>query len=91
MGVAIKIAVLVSWRTAPCLFDNLIICSLRLKKGILFLKMLLCFRFCAFGFAAIPHPSCYLTSVVDKTCRGPVIAPFSLQLFSYAGGVPGIK
>ena len=81
MGVAIKIAVLVSWRTAPCLFDNLIICSLRFKKDVLFFKMLLCFRFCAFGFEAIAHPICYLTSAVDKTCRGPVTASFSLQLF----------
>ena len=36
--------------------------------------MLLCFGFCAFGFEAIPHPSCYLTSIVDKTHHGPAIA-----------------
>ena len=52
--------------------------------------MLLCFGFCSFGFEAIPHPSCYLTSIVDKAHHCPVIAPFSVQLlqfFSYAGGV----
>ena len=80
MGVAIKIAVLVSWRTAPCLFDNLIICSLRFKKDVLFFKMLLCFGLCAFGFEAIPHPSCYLTSIVDETHHFPVTTPFFVQL-----------
>ena len=52
--------------------------------------MLLCFGFCAFGFEALPYPSCYLTSTVDKTHHGPVIAPFSVQLlqfFSYTRGV----
>ena len=34
----------------------------------------------AFGFEAIPHPSCYLTSIVNKTHHGTVIAPFSVQL-----------
>ena len=30
---------------------------------------------------AIPHPSCYLTNIVDKTHHRPVIAPnFSVQL-----------
>ena len=33
-----------------------------------------CFGFCAFGFEAMPHPSCYLTSIMDKTRRKPVIA-----------------
>ena len=27
--------------------------------------MLLCFRFSPFGFEAIPHRSCYLTSIAD--------------------------
>ena len=52
--------------------------------------MLLYFGFCACGFEAIPHPSCYHSSIMDKTDHGPVIVPFSvqlLQLFSYAGGV----
>ena len=64
--------------------------SLRLKKDVVFLKMLLCFGFCVFVFKSIPHPSCYLTSILDKTQYGPIIAPFSVQLlklFSYAGGI----
>ena len=28
----------------------------------------------------LPHPSCYLTSIVDKTQDGLVIDPFSVQL-----------
>ena len=65
------------------------ICSWRFKKDVLFLKMLLFFEFCAFGFEAI-HPSCYLTSIVDKNHHGLNIAPLSVQLlqfFSYGGGV----
>ena len=44
-----------------------------------------CFGFCAFGFEAlvIPNPSCYLTSIIDKTHHGPVIALFSVQLLQY--------
>ena len=42
--------------------------------------MLFCFGFSAFGFETITHPSRYLTSIVDKTRHGPVIAPFSAQL-----------
>ena len=46
----------------------------------------------AFGFEALSHPSCYLTSIMDKTHHGPAIALFSvqrqqLQLFSYVGGI----
>ena len=48
------------------------------KKDALILKMLLC-EFCASSFEAIPQPSCYFTSIVDKAQRGPVIVPFSLQ------------
>ena len=40
--------------------------------------MLLCFGFCAFDFEVIPHPICYLTSIVDKTYDGPVFALFSV-------------
>ena len=47
---------------------------LRFKKDVLILG------FCAFGFEAIPHPSCYLTSIVDKTHHGLVIASFSVRL-----------
>ena len=28
--------------------------------------MLLCFGFCSFGFEIIPHPGCYITSIVAK-------------------------
>ena len=63
---------------------------MRLKKDVLFLKMVLCFGLRACGFGAIPHPSCYLTSNVDKCHHGQAIAPFSEQLlefFSYTGSV----
>ena len=43
-----------------------------------------------FWSEAIPQPNCYITSIVDKAHYGPVIAPFSVQLFqffSYARGV----
>ena len=66
------------------------ICSLSFKKDVLFIKMLLCFGFNAFGFEAIPLSSCYITSIGDKTHHGPIIAPFSVHLlpfFSYLGGV----
>ena len=52
--------------------------------------MLLCFGFCAFDFESLPHPSFYLTSIVDETHHGPVIAPFLrnfCNIFSSAGGV----
>ena len=64
------------------------ICSLKFKKDVIFLKMILCFRFCAFDCEAISHPSCYLSSILDKTHYGLVITPFSVQIlqyFSYAG------
>ena len=51
------------------------------------LLWILCFWFL---LEAILHPSCYLTSTVDKTHHGSVIAPFSLQLlqlFCYVGGI----
>ena len=38
------------------------------------------FGFCAFGFEGLRRPSCYLTSIVDKTHHEPVIAPFSVQV-----------
>ena len=57
-------------------------CSLRFKKDV-FILMLLCFGFCAFGFEAKPHPSCYLTLIVDQTHHWSVIAPFSVQLLQH--------
>ena len=50
------------------------ICSLKFEEDVLLKNTAL--DFCAFGFEAIPHASCYLTSIVDKTCHGPVIALF---------------
>ena len=38
----------------------------------------------------MPHPSCYLTSIMNETHHELVIALFSLQLqqfFSYLGGI----
>ena len=67
-----KIAFLVSWGTT--------LVQLEIQKDVLFLEMLLCFGYCAFGFETIPILSCYLTSIVDKTRHGTVIAPFSVQL-----------
>ena len=50
-----------------------------------------CFRFCAFGFETISHPSCSLTSIMAKTHHGLFIAPFFLcnfcSFFGYVGGV----
>ena len=42
----------------------------------MFLSYKSCFGFCGFGFAAIPHPNRYLTSILDKTHHGPLIASF---------------
>ena len=79
ISVAIKIAILVSWCTQlQCLCANLMICSLKFKKDVLILKMLL--WIVCFGFEAIPHPSCYKSSVADNTQHGLVIALFSTQL-----------
>ena len=39
-----------------------------------------CVGFCAFGFEAIPHPRFYLTSIMDKTDHGPVVALLSVQV-----------
>ena len=49
-----------------------------------------CLVFCAFGFEAIPPLNCYLTSIMEKTHHGSVIALFSVQLqqtFSYTGSI----
>ena len=60
------------------------ICSLKFKKDVLILGMLLCFGFCAFDFEAMPHPSCYFTSIVDKTHHGLIVPPFCC-FFRYGG------
>ena len=69
-----------TWVQLQCPCANRMICSLGFKRDALILKILLCFGFCAFDFEAMPHPSCYLTSIVEKTHHGQVIAPFSVQL-----------
>ena len=55
------------------------ICSLKLKKGVPILKMLL-LGFVLFAFEGMPHPSHSLTSIMDNTHHGPVITLFSVQL-----------
>ena len=60
----------------PC--ANLMICSLKFRKDLLSLKC--CSGFCAFGFEAMSHPSCYLTSIIEKTHHGPVIVLFFVQI-----------
>ena len=55
-------------------------CSLRFKRDVLILKILLCFGCCAFGFEAIPYPNYYVASIVNKTHHGPVTASFSRKL-----------
>ena len=52
--------------------------SLNIKKDVPILKMLLWIL--CFGFEAMFHPSCYLTSIMDKTHHGSVIGLFSVQL-----------
>ena len=52
--------------------------QLVIQKDVFFLKMLLCFGFCGFGFEAITHPNCYLISIMDETHYGPIIATFSV-------------
>ena len=42
--------------------------------------MLACFEFCAFGFEDIPHPSYYITPIVDKTHHDLVIALFAVHI-----------
>ena len=73
----------------PCLCANLIIWSWKFKKVFFLLK-------CCFGFCVVlvlklhPDPSYYLTSTMDKTHHGSIIALFYvqvLQLFSYIGVV----
>ena len=63
IDIAIKIAVLMSCVQLQCPCTNLKIGSLRFKKDVLLLKMLLRLGFCAFSFEA--SPNCYLTSIVD--------------------------
>ena len=50
------------------------------KRGYLKTVALGGFGFCAFDFEAMAHPSCYLTSIMDKTHHGPFIALSSVHL-----------
>ena len=63
-----------SWRTTPvslCSSNDL---QYEIQKRHCYLKnVALDF---AFGFEAMSHPSCYLTSIMDKTHHGPIIALF---------------
>ena len=38
---------------------------------------------CAFGFEAILHPNCYLTSILNKSYFGPVNSPFLGNFYSF--------
>ena len=56
----------------------------------MFLSQKCCFGFCVLGFEAMPHTSCYFTSIRDKTHCRPIIAFFVCNfcsLLRYVGGV----
>ena len=72
-----------SYKNSNFICANLMIYSWRFKKDVLILKVLLCFGFCAFVFEAVPHPSCYLTSIKYKTNRGPVLLIFLCNFCSF--------
>ena len=64
----------------------LMICSLKFEKDVVILKMLLWIL--CFWFEAMLHPSCYLTSVMNKTHHRLVAALFVCSFssfFSYVG------
>ena len=92
IGAAIKIAVLVSWRTTPvslCQSNNL---QLEIQKRRCYLKnVALDF---VFGTETMPHRSCYLTSNMDiKITMGSTahfLCNFS-SFFSYVRGIPVTK
>ena len=78
-----KIVVSVNWHTtlvSLCQSDDLqlgIQKRIYLKNAMVKVLLWMCYTF---GFEAMPHPSCYLTSIMDKTHHEPVIALFSVQL-----------
>ena len=49
-----------------------------------------CFGFCAFGFEAIPHPRCYLTSIMDKTHHDQLLLFFLCNFSSFLAYVGGV-
>ena len=61
-------------------FANLMLCSLKLKTKNMLLSSVALDFVLLLGFEAMPHPSFYLTSIMDKTHHVPVIALFSGQL-----------
>ena len=61
----------------PC--ANLMICSLKVKKDI-YLKNVAWDFVLLLDFEVIPHPSCYFTSIMNKTHHGLGIALFSVKL-----------
>ena len=90
IGVAIKIAVLVSWSITPVTLCWSNYLQLKIHKRCSYPKHVACFGFCAFGFEAIPHLSCYLTSIVNKTHHEPVIALFLCNFCCSFSNVRGV-
>ena len=78
---AIKVAVLMNWRATTmslCKSNNQ---QLEIQKRYFSSKC--CLGFCAFDFEIIPHPSCYFSSIMDKTRHGSVIAFFQQNFSSF--------
>ena len=82
IGVAIKIAVLVSWHTTSvsvCLPNDP---ELEIQKRCSYFKNV-ALDFVLLVLKLYPHPGyipIHLTSIMDKTHRGPVFVLFSVQL-----------
>ena len=58
----------------------------------MFLSWKCCFKFCTFGFEAIPHPSCSLTSIIQKVTIGQSLVLFLCnfcRFFSCVGAMFG--
>ena len=49
-----------------------------------------CFRFCAFGFEATPHLSCYLISFADKRHHGQLLLLFLCNVCTFFSSVGGV-
>ena len=73
-----KKTVLVSWLTTPVSLCQSKDLQLDIQKNVLFLKMLLSFGFCAFGFGFVISLPLWM-----KTHHGPVISPFCVQHLQY--------
>ena len=57
------------------------VCSLKFKKDVNVKNAAL--NFVILVLKPYPHPSCYLTSIMDKTHNGPVIALFLYSFSSF--------